>query len=395
MNLKRLTLILLIVIVSLASCNIDNTKKTLSLKTEVDTSAIHFKYKSLDEAIRVSKKKKLPVFIYFTADGCGPCVKMDKTVFPDSMVMNFFNQNFICAKSHRKRLPSKDGFITKEEKELNKPIDEIMELYQVYGTPSFVVIDSEGNLLNKRISFLDQKQLLQFGKDALGNDNNYTAIEKKINDGEYSFENVNAFLSSTSAPYTLTERISAAIFGTKREKVIENYFKTQDESKWSSDNNWYLIKRYIEDFDSKQIQYLLEHTEEFQKKFGVIRVNSKVYRILAQYSNKGGNINNLNYPIAELIRKKIQLEDQNISDLNLYDEKYNSIYTNYYYLFDYEINSASWSIYLKSIKEGASIENKTIKTATNWMALITSYRRENKYYRDTYEKLEQKLTELN
>ena len=145
--------------------------------------------KTLEEAIKISKKRELPIFIYFTADGCRSCVKMDRTVFPDSIVMNFIKQNFICAKSHWKRLPSKEGYITKEEMELNSPIDDIMQLYEVNGTPSFVVIDSEGSLLHKKIGFMNPKQLVQFGRDALGDENNYTAIEKKINDGEFSFEN--------------------------------------------------------------------------------------------------------------------------------------------------------------------------------------------------------------
>jgi|GEM_PF-4703551 len=393
MILKNLTLILLIGIVIISSCNQSHKQKTIhALKTEIDTSAIHFKSKTLEEAIKISKKRELPIFIYFTADGCRSCVKMDRTVFPDSIVMNFINQNFICAKSHWKRLPSKEGYITKEEMELNSPIDDIMQLYEVNGTPSFVVIDSEGSLLHKKIGFMNPKQLVQFGRDALGDENNYTAIEKKINDGEYSFENVKQYLTSTSEPSSVLERISVSIFGSKKEKVIENYFKTQDESIWSSENNWYIIERYIEDYDSRQFQYLLEHTEEFKENFGSIRVDNKIYHTLAQYEFNGGDIQNLNYPIAELILRKKQLKIQNISDLNLYAEKYNSIYTNYYYLFEYEINNLCWQIYKKSKQDSATIENNTIKKAINWMELVCSHNNEQIEYRDTFEKLQKQLS---
>jgi len=385
-NLK-LQIAILIGITFISSCNSINSKKEiLSLQTEIDTSSIKFQYETLNSAVKISKETKKPVFIYFTADGCGPCLKMDHSVFKDSLVMNYFNNNFVCVKSHRKRL-SNSLIVTDEEKRLNKPIDIIMEKYYVAGTPSFVIIDSEGSLIHKSIGYKTQSELIQFGKDALSNDRNYSAIKTKIKNGDYSFETVKLYLEGTPASSSFFDYI----FGSANEKLIANYFKTQKQSDWNSTNNWFIINNYIVDFDSKQFQYLLKNQNQFNQNFDKIEVDNKIYQILSNYEFNGGSIKELNSPLADLIIKRKSLKAKNYNNLNVYAKDFNDIYTEYYYLFDYEINNKSWEIYESSIQENTIIDRQTIEMATNWMRLVTSRRTDDNNYNDTYNKLSSQL----
>ena len=385
-NLK-LQIAILIGITFISSCNSINSKKEiLSLQTELDTSSIKFQYETLNSAVKISKETKKPVFIYFTADGCGPCLKMAHFVFTDSLVMDYFNTNFVCVKSHRKRL-SNSSVVTDEEKRLNKPIDIIMEKYYVSGTPSFVIIDSEGNLIHKSIGYKTRSELIQFGKDALSNDCNYSAIKAKIKNGDYSFETVKRYLEGTPASSSLFGNM----FGITNQKVITNYFKTQKQSDWNSTNNWFIINNYINDFDSEQFQYLINNQNQFNQNLDKIEIDNKIYQILSNYEFNGGSIKELNSPLADLIIKRKSLKAKNYNNLNVYAKDFNDIYTEYYYLFDYEINNKSWEIYESSIQENTLINRQTIEMAANWMRLVTSYWTDDNNYKDTYNKLSSQL----
>lgn len=387
MKIIKLQIAILIFMAFLSSCNISNNKKRiLSLKTEIDTSAISFRYATLDSAAIISKETGKPIFIYFTADGCGPCLIMDRSVFTDSSVMSFFNSNFVNVKSHRKRL-SNSGIVTDEEKKLNAPIDLVMDKYFISGNPSFVIIDSKLNLIHKSIGYKSQKDLIQFGKDALSNDRNYAAIKSKIKNGDYSFETVKLYLEGTPPSRSLLDKI----FRNTDQKVIDNYFKTQNKSDWSSKNNWFIIDNYINDFDSEQIQYLLHNQEHFYQDNDRVKVDTKTYQLLSNYVFNGGNIDDLKCPISDLIVKRGILTSKAYNDLNLYAKDFNEIYTKYSFIFDYEINNKSWEIYEESQKNDSEIDHKTIEMATNWMKLVTSYNIGNNNYLDTYEKLKSQL----
>lgn len=385
MRIIKLQIAILIGITFISSCNLINNKKIiLSLKTEIDTSSIKFQYETLNSAVKISKEIEKPLFIYFTADGCGPCLKMEHSVFTDSLVMDYYNTNFICVKSHRKRLSS-SGIITDEEKRLNKPIDLVMAKYYISGNPSFVVIDSEGNLIHKSIGYKTQSELIQFGKDALSNDRNYSTIKTKIKNGDLSFETVKLYLEGTPASSSFLDNI----FGSTNQKVIANYFKTQNQSDWNSKNNWFIINNYINDFDSEQFQHLLHNQNLFYQNNDKIKVETKLYQILSNYEFNGGDIKDINCPISDLIIKRKILKAVKHSDLNIYAKDFNTIFKEYYFLFDYEINNKSWEIYEESINN--DIETETIKIAIDWMKLVTSYSSEDKNYINTYEKLQNLL----
>ena len=58
----------------------------------------NFRSISFDEALKAAKKEKKLVFIDFYTDWCGPCKKMARDVFPQTMVGDFMNAKFVNLK---------------------------------------------------------------------------------------------------------------------------------------------------------------------------------------------------------------------------------------------------------------------------------------------------------
>ncbi len=214
-------IVIILLIILLFSCNIPKKESIItSLNTIVDTTTLKFQYNSLAIPLRISKEYSKPILIYFTSDGCGPCLKMERTVFPDSLVKEFYSKNFVCCKSHIKR---ESGIQSNQIMKFNKSIVDFMKEYDLNGTPSFVVIDSAGKLIHKTSGFMTANEFIQFGKNALSDDRNYPAIKTKIEKGDYSFETVKPYLEGTPQSLSFIDHF----FGSKSQKIIDNYFKTQ------------------------------------------------------------------------------------------------------------------------------------------------------------------------
>jgi len=386
MKNKQLKIVTLLLVILLSSCGLSKKKSIItSLQTVVDTTTLKFQYKSLDIPLQTSKKENRPILIFFTSDGCGPCLYMERTVFTDSLVKDFYEKNFICCKSHIKR---ESGVQSNQTLKLNKSISDFMEEFDVNGTPSFIIIDSEGKLIHKKTGSMSANEFIQFGKDALSSDKNYPSIEAKIKNGDYSFETVKLYLEGTPQSSSFLDYF----FGSKTQKAVNNYFKTQTKSRWSSDNNWYIIYRYVKDFKSEQFQYLLNNQSLYFKKFGKIDVDSKIFDVLRQYEFNGGDISNLKFPQVNLLLERNKLKEKNYVDLNTFATDYNAIYTQYYYLFEYEIYLKSQEIYEASKQENTKIKKQTLERATNWMKLVAANRPDYNDYQNTYSKLRSGLT---
>ena len=90
---------------------------------------IEFRTESFEEVMKMAKEQKKWVFVDVYGPICPPCREMEKNIFPDPKVGEFYNAHFLCMKV--------DG--TKEEKELTTT-------YRVSMWPTYLFFDYEGNL---------------------------------------------------------------------------------------------------------------------------------------------------------------------------------------------------------------------------------------------------------
>ena len=95
--------------------------------------------KTLDEILSIAKKEGKPAFVVFTTTTSEYCKKMDNKEFPKKEAGDYFNKNYVNWKVD---IEKGDG-------------KELMKRYDVYAYPTFLILDSEGNLIGRGMGAAD------------------------------------------------------------------------------------------------------------------------------------------------------------------------------------------------------------------------------------------------
>lgn len=122
-------------------------RKLLITLTAIVLGLSSFAQSALDKALSKAKKENKLVFVdtYFT--GCIPCEQMDRDVFPNAVVSKEMEKNFVMLKVNV--FTEKLGDTIKVQHILN-------------GFPTFLVLNSNGNLVSSVSGFKDPGDLMSF-----------------------------------------------------------------------------------------------------------------------------------------------------------------------------------------------------------------------------------------
>ena len=139
-------------------------------------TAINFRQSPLADLLSLAKKEKKLLFIDAMASWCGPCKMMDKNVFSDASVGQYFNKNFISGKFDMEVGEGR----------------EIAKKYGVYSYPTFLFLNGDGELVIKNTGYMPVPTFLTFAQEAGA----VTGDQKTIKERLAAGENDPAFLSS-------------------------------------------------------------------------------------------------------------------------------------------------------------------------------------------------------
>ncbi len=132
----KYSIVLLLLLTMNAGTNIAQNEKR---------EGIQFFTGSLKQAVTRAKIEKKLIFFDAYAAWCGPCKTMEKEVFTDKNVAEYFNQHFICV-----HIDMEKG----EGPSLAKKFSSID------GYPSLLFLNSEGRVMKTILGSRSSKQLL-------------------------------------------------------------------------------------------------------------------------------------------------------------------------------------------------------------------------------------------
>ncbi len=122
-----------------------------SNKPIANASGIQFFEGTWDEALALSKKEGKPIFLDVYATWCGPCKMLKRNTFSNAEAGKYFNKHFINV-----ALDGEKGDGIKMARKLN-----------VQAYPSLYILDSNGNKLMTKTGYIQAKELIKFGKQAM------------------------------------------------------------------------------------------------------------------------------------------------------------------------------------------------------------------------------------
>jgi thiol-disulfide isomerase/thioredoxin len=175
------------------------------IRTHCLSQGIIFQNLSYSEALLLSSSEKKMIFIDAYASWCNPCKMLEKKVFSDEKVADYFNKNFICLRY---------------DIEKGEGVNMAIKL-NVEAMPSLYFIDSHDNVIKKSVGYKDANKLLQLAAIAINPENAPSEIlKKKLNADNSSISLVFKYIKALIAEdknylptlETFVQKINANIF---------------------------------------------------------------------------------------------------------------------------------------------------------------------------------------
>ena len=138
---------------------------------------VQFLDKPLGELLLQAKQENKLVFIDCYSTYCGPCKVMLRKEFPKKEMGDYLNADFVSAKMN---LDLGEG-------------PELSKKWDVHSFPTFLFLDSDGNILHRMVGYMPADEFIQKAKEGLA-DNSFRTLEKKYQQGERSREIVVAYM---------------------------------------------------------------------------------------------------------------------------------------------------------------------------------------------------------
>ena len=110
-----------------------------------------FQEGSLEDIFKKAREQEKLVLIDVYTTWCGPCKIMDRQTFKHDAVVEFLKNDVISYK-----IDAEKG----EGPALAKK-------YKVAGYPCFLILDSDGKLVKRKMGFMPPRAFLNWAKDAL------------------------------------------------------------------------------------------------------------------------------------------------------------------------------------------------------------------------------------
>lgn len=211
---------------------------------------IHFEEGNFTNILEKAKQEKRLVFMDCYTSWCGPCKLMLQDVFSRQDVGQFMNTHFVNFKLDME----KDEGVGLAQK------------YQVKVYPTFLVLNENGEIVHQMVGGMKAEEFLQNVRDGIGEHSLYSYTQRYAA-GERDPQFV----------YEYIEVLSKAFMRERMEQVLHEYWATLSNSEKSSQGNWSLVKRFVNNPMLPEYEYLLGHKKDFDSTVGKENVDSKIY----------------------------------------------------------------------------------------------------------------------
>lgn len=170
--------------------------------------AIQFQDLPFKDLIAKAKKEKKIVFIDAYASWCGPCKMMEKNVFTQKSVGDYFNTNFVNARFDMEKGEGRD----------------IAAKYGVRSYPTYLFLNGDGELVSQNYGYMEESLFLSMAQDVNAPNNKKGSLKERFAQGEKDPEFlINVMKLTSTSDFEFAKKAS--------ERYFENKKKTDELSK--------------------------------------------------------------------------------------------------------------------------------------------------------------------
>jgi len=135
-----LGIVILGILIVFAVNNLEKTSKTQNT-AQTDQSAIQWN-SNLNTAMNTAQNSNKLLFVDFYADWCGYCKQLDEKTYTNTKVKQVMAQKYVAVKVNVDQNP------------------DLASKYGVYGLPTLIIMDSNGNEIKRVDGYQSSSQLL-------------------------------------------------------------------------------------------------------------------------------------------------------------------------------------------------------------------------------------------
>jgi thiol-disulfide isomerase/thioredoxin len=301
---------------------------------------------TFQQALDQAKKEGKLVFIDCYTSWCGPCKRLAATVFTDSSVGAFFNNNYINVKFDMEKGEGPS----------------IATRYQVTAYPTLIWLDGNGSIKNKVIGGLDAVNLINGGKTAAPPiPDMMLGMDKKYMEGERD----EAFMEEYMKLFKTSGRENDAIF--------TEFLKQATTQNWPKTNYLPLVYDLTNKYPSPGISPLIKYKNDLVSIYGAKLYNEKMdllaHAALEQAKAKADE-KTLKEAVDLLREKSTDTKQQvakiemdyymNTAPVTVYDKYVNEYIKKYASNDPAMLNDIAWQYYINAT------DPKYLKRASEW-----------------------------
>lgn len=224
---------------------------TLSFVSVAQNRSIKFEHVTFKEIKAKALKEKKLIFIDAYTSWCGPCKQMAKNVFTNDTVADYYNKNFVNAKIDMEK---GEGI-------------EIAKQYDVRCYPNLLFVDGNGKIVHRVAGGMSPKEFIALGEETKSPEKcfSYYANNYEVNKTNPDFLRKYIYVKDGTCLETAD--------------LVKSYFEMQKEDELANEDNWKMIKFFVNTMDSREFEYLMASKTKFENLYQPQEVNVVIENI--------------------------------------------------------------------------------------------------------------------
>ena len=195
------------------------------------------------QALAKAKAEGKPLFVDFYAVWCGPCKKMEKQIFTQPEVGEYFNKHFVALQLDAEKPENVD----------------VAKTYKVEAFPTLGIFDGEGKALSINVGYMNAQELMAMAKTAVGEVKGFEQLYKEYRQNPNDFTIQQDLLTLAPQFLTTQDGMDAEKWVVRVRKIYQAYIEKKMSDNSLINRKDYVIIGYLGGDDEESTYRLVDY----------------------------------------------------------------------------------------------------------------------------------------